>query len=35
VRAYALAADFDTNQEMTEERRQILFGQTADSLAKK
>jgi GST-like protein len=35
VRAYALAADFDTNQEMTEERRKILFGQTADSLAKK
>jgi GSH-dependent disulfide-bond oxidoreductase len=35
ARAYALAANFDTNPEMTEERRKILFGQTADSIAKK
>jgi GST-like protein len=35
VRAYALAAGFDASQEMTEERRRILFGQTADSVAKR
>ena len=35
VRAYALAANFDTNPVMTEERRKILFGQTAESVAKK
>jgi len=35
VRAYALAANFDSNQPMTEERRKILFGQTAASLAPK
>ena len=35
VRAYALAANFDTNPVMTEERRKILFGQTADPTAKK
>jgi GSH-dependent disulfide-bond oxidoreductase len=34
VRAYALAANFDTNPAMTEERREILFGQTAESIAK-
>lgn len=34
-RAYALAADFDTNTEMTEERRKVLFGQTAASVRKK
>jgi len=35
ARAYELAANFDTNPAMTEERRKILFGQTADSIAKK
>jgi GSH-dependent disulfide-bond oxidoreductase len=35
VRAYALAANFDTDPVMTEERRKILFGQTAESVAKK
>jgi GST-like protein len=35
VRAYALAAAFDTSPEMTEERRKILFGQTADAVAAK
>ena len=35
VRAYALAATFDTSSEMTEERRKILFGQTAASGAGK
>jgi GST-like protein len=34
-RAYALAANFDANVEMTEERRKVLFGQTAASVAKK
>lgn len=34
-RAYALAANFDTNVEMTEERRKVLFGQTAASVRKK
>jgi GST-like protein len=34
-RAYALAADFDTSPAMTEERRKILFGQTADTIARK
>ena len=32
VRAYALAQNFDTNPAMTEERRKILFGQTAGSV---
>jgi hypothetical protein len=35
VRAYALAATFDTSSEMTEEKRKILFGQTAASVAGK
>ena len=35
VRAYALAGNFDTNPAMTEERRKILFGQTADSVTRK
>jgi len=35
ARAYALAANFDSNQPMTEERRKILFGQTAASLVPK
>jgi len=34
VRAYALAERFDTNPAMTEERRKVLFGQTAESVAK-
>jgi GSH-dependent disulfide-bond oxidoreductase len=34
ARAYALAANFDTNPVMTEERRKILFGQTAASTHK-
>jgi GST-like protein len=34
-RAYALAANFDTSPPMTEERRKILFGQTAASIARK
>jgi GSH-dependent disulfide-bond oxidoreductase len=35
IRAYDLAKGFDTNPVMTEERRKILFGQTAQSIAKK
>jgi GST-like protein len=35
ARAYALAAKFDSSPAMTEERRRILFGQTADSVIKK
>jgi GSH-dependent disulfide-bond oxidoreductase len=35
VRAYDLAKSFDTNPVMTEERRKILFGQTAESVAQK
>ncbi len=34
VRAYALANDFETNPDMTEERRKVLFGQTADSVSR-
>jgi GST-like protein len=35
VRAYELAKSFDTNPVMTEERRKVLFGQTAESVSKK
>jgi hypothetical protein len=30
-----LAKDFDNDPAMTEERRKILFGQTADSVSKR
>jgi GST-like protein len=35
LRAYELAKDFDTSTEMTEERRKVLFGQTAGSHMKR
>lgn len=35
VRAYALAARFATTPSMTDEQRKVLFGQTADSVAKR
>jgi len=34
IRAYERAKGFDTNPVMTEERRKVLFGQTAATLAK-
>jgi GST-like protein len=35
VRAYELAKGFDTNPVMTDERRKVLFGQTAASVSKR
>jgi GSH-dependent disulfide-bond oxidoreductase len=35
LRAYALAAKFDNPLPMTDEQRKILFGQTAESIAKR
>jgi GSH-dependent disulfide-bond oxidoreductase len=35
ARAYAIAARFDVSPVMTEEQKKILFGQTADSIARR